>query len=113
MAAGAAAAAGGGRAFLTIGEVLTRLRADFPDVTISKIRFLEAEGLVEPERTPAGYRKFTPSDVERLRFVLSCQRDRYLPLRVIREQLDAMDRGVAPDELPDGSAVPPGPAPEP
>lgn len=82
-----------GRPYLTIGEVLGRLRAEFPDVTISKIRFLEAEGLVEPERTASGYRKFAPSDVERLRYVLGCQRDRYLPLRVIREHLEAMERG--------------------
>ena len=63
-------AAGAGRVRLNIGEVLDRLRPDFPDVTISKIRFLEAEGLVEPERTPSGYRKFSHEDVERLRYVL-------------------------------------------
>jgi DNA-binding transcriptional MerR regulator len=80
---------------MSIGEVLSHLRADFADVTISKIRFLEAEGLVEPERTPAGYRKFTPADVERLRYVLSAQRDHYLPLRVIKDHLDALDRGLA------------------
>ena len=80
---------------MSIGEVLSRLRADFADVTISKIRFLEAEGLVEPERTPAGYRKFTPADVERLRYVLAAQRDHYLPLRVIKDHLDALDRGLA------------------
>jgi DNA-binding transcriptional MerR regulator len=74
---------------LSIGAVLSRLRADFPDVTISKIRFLEAEGLVQPARTPSGYRQFTAADVERLRFVLAAQRDRYLPLKVIKEQLDA------------------------
>ena len=74
-------------AFLSIGEVLSQLRAEFPDVTISKIRFLETEGLVEPERASSGYRKFSRADVDRLRFVLSAQRDRYLPLKVIREQL--------------------------
>ena len=78
---------------LTIGEVLARLRGDFPDVTISKIRYLESEELVHPQRTPSGYRKFSGADVERLRYVLSAQRDQYLPLRVIKEHLDALDRG--------------------
>jgi DNA-binding transcriptional MerR regulator len=73
---------------LSIGEVLTRLRADFPGTTISKLRFLEAEGLVQPQRTPSGYRKYSADDLARLRFVLAAQRDKYLPLRVIREQLD-------------------------
>jgi len=77
----------------SIGEVLNLLRHEFDGVTISKLRFLEAEGLVEPLRTPAGYRKYTPAHVERLRFVLTAQRDRYLPLRVIREQLAAVERG--------------------
>lgn len=84
------------RAFLSIGEVLGQLRADFPDITISKIRFLEAEGLIEPERTSSGYRKFSREDVARLRYVLSAQRDHYLPLRVIKEHLDAIDRGLEP-----------------
>jgi DNA-binding transcriptional MerR regulator len=79
-------------ALMSIGEVLAELRAEFPDITISKLRFLEAEGLVEPRRTPAGYRKYSAADVARLRFVLAAQRDHYLPLRVIREQLT----GVAP-----------------
>jgi len=79
---------------LSIGAVLALLRADFPDVTISKIRFLEEQGLVEPDRTPSGYRKFTHADIERLRYVLSVQRDHYMPLRVIREHLDALDRGL-------------------
>lgn len=87
---------------MTIGEVLAELRADFPDVTISKIRFLEEQGLVEPDRTPAGYRKFTHADLERLRYVLAVQRDHYLPLRVIREHLDALDRGLEPSSLPAG-----------
>lgn len=73
--------------------MLAQLRPDFPDITISKIRFLESEGLVQPERTAAGYRQFSSSDVERLRAVLAAQRDHYLPLRVIKEQLDALDRG--------------------
>lgn len=84
------------RAYLSIGEVLSKLRAEFSDITISKIRFLESEGLIEPQRTPSGYRKFTNSDLERLRFVLLAQRDQYLPLRVIKENLDALDRGLTP-----------------
>jgi len=82
---------------MSIGEVLARLRADFPDITISKLRFLEAEGLVEPKRTSAGYRKYTAGDVDRLGFVLAAQRDRFLPLRVIRDQLAAFDRGESVD----------------
>jgi DNA-binding transcriptional MerR regulator len=78
---------------LTIGEVLAALRGDFPDVTISKIRYLESEELVHPQRTPSGYRKFSSADVTRLRYVLAAQRDQYLPLRVIKEHLDALDRG--------------------
>ncbi|MGH3745749.1 MAG: transcriptional regulator FtsR [Mycobacteriales bacterium] len=81
---------------MSIGEVLTALRGDFPEVTISKIRFLEAEGLVEPERTASGYRKFSRADVSRLRYVLGAQRDRYLPLRVIKDHLEQIDRGLQP-----------------
>ncbi|MEJ7727114.1 MAG: MerR family transcriptional regulator [Actinomycetes bacterium] len=77
----------------SIGEVLVQLRGDFPDVTISKIRFLESLGLVEPVRTPSNYRKFTGRDVDRLRYVLAAQRDRFLPLRRIRAELDAIERG--------------------
>jgi DNA-binding transcriptional MerR regulator len=84
------------RAYLSIGEVLTKLRSDFADITISKIRFLESEGLIDPQRTPSGYRKFTGTDLERLRYVLLAQRDQYLPLRVIKENLDALDRGLQP-----------------
>jgi DNA-binding transcriptional MerR regulator len=91
-----AAAASGRSSTMSIGQVLTALREDFPDVTISKIRFLEAEGLVEPQRAPSGYRRFTPTDLERLRYVLRAQRDHYLPLKVIREHLDAIDRGLQP-----------------
>ncbi|MDQ1289301.1 MAG: hypothetical protein QG622_2867 [Actinomycetota bacterium] len=87
---------------MSIGEVLALLRPDFPDVTISKIRFLEDQGLVDPGRTPSGYRKFTHGHVERLRYVLAVQRDHYLPLRVIREHLDALDRGLDPPALPSG-----------
>jgi DNA-binding transcriptional MerR regulator len=95
------------RSFLSIGEVLSQLRADFPDVTISKIRFLESEGLVDPERTSAGYRKFSHADVQRLRYVLTAQRDHYLPLRVIKDHLEALDRGLEPAEHPStGPRVP-------
>lgn len=82
-----------GERLMSIGTVLSQLRDEFPEVTISKIRFLEAEGLVEPRRTPSGYRKFSPGDVERLAQVLRMQRDHYLPLKVIREHLDAQARG--------------------
>jgi DNA-binding transcriptional MerR regulator len=95
-----------GHAFMSIGEVLAQLRAEFPDVTISKIRFLEAEGLVEPERTSSGYRKFSREDLARLRYVLSAQRDRYLPLRVIKDHLAAMDRGLEPAEAGGAPRVP-------
>lgn len=81
---------------LSIGDVLGLLNGDFPDVTISKIRFLEAEGLVTPQRTASGYRKFAPADVQRLRYILGLQRDQYLPLRVIKDHLDAIDRGLQP-----------------
>ena len=84
------------RAYLSIGEVLSKLRAEFSDISISKIRFLESGGLIEPQRTPSGYRKFTNADLERLRFVLLAQRDQYLPLKVIKENLDPMDRGLVP-----------------
>ncbi|MEP7092048.1 MAG: MerR family transcriptional regulator [Nocardioidaceae bacterium] len=93
------------RARLSIGEVLEQLRGDFPGLNISKIRFLEAEGLIEPERTPSGYRKFSHQDVDRLRYVLTCQREHYLPLKVIREHLDAIDRGLEPPTL-NGAAGP-------
>ncbi|MBT2369192.1 MerR family transcriptional regulator [Streptomyces sp. ISL-10] len=86
-------AAGTGDRAMSIGTVLSRLRDEFPEVTISKIRFLEAEGLVEPSRSPSGYRKFSAQDVERLALVLRMQRDHYLPLKVIREQLEALERG--------------------
>ena len=77
------------RAYVGIGEVIAQLRAEFPDISVSKIRFLEAEGLIQPARSPSGYRRFGPADVERLRYILTAQRDRYLPLRVIKDQLDA------------------------
>ncbi len=77
-----------GRSYLSIGDVLTLLRQEFPDMTISKIRFLESQGLVNPERTPSGYRKFYDHDVERLRWVLRQQREHFLPLKVIKDRLD-------------------------
>ncbi|WP_432251520.1 transcriptional regulator FtsR [Streptomyces sp. HNM1019] len=95
---------------MSIGTVLNLLRDEFPEVTISKIRFLESEGLVEPRRTPSGYRKFSQRDVERLGHILRMQRDHYLPLKVIREHLDALERGE-PLQLPAASqgARQPGP----
>jgi DNA-binding transcriptional MerR regulator len=87
---------------MSIGEVLSALRPEFPDVSISKIRFLESEGLIEPARTPSGYRKFSADDVARLRYVLAAQRDQYLPLRVIKEHLDAIDRGLEPPAVSGG-----------
>ncbi len=90
----------------TIGEVLNQLKEDFEDITISKIRFLESEGLIYPDRTESGYRIFSDDDVDRLRFILTAQRDHYLPLKVIREQLDRLDAGEAPGQGP-GPTPPP------
>jgi DNA-binding transcriptional MerR regulator len=87
------------RARLNIGEVLGQLRQDFPGISIPKIRFLEDKGLIHPERTPAGYRKFSSDDVDRLRYILTMQRDHYLPLKVIGEHLDAIDRGLEPPPI--------------
>lgn len=100
---------------MSIGEVLNELRPEFPDTTISKLRFLEAEGLVEPHRTASGYRKYSWEDVERLRYVLTAQRDRYLPLRVIREELERGADIPAPRRptlvaVPDDAAAAPGAA---
>ena len=75
------------RTHLSIGEVLALLREEFPDITISKIRFLESQGLLDPERTPSGYRKFFEEDVERLRWILRQQRENFLPLKVIKGRL--------------------------
>lgn len=84
-------------AMRSIGQVLEIVRPEFPDISISKIRYLESEGLLSPERDqPSGYRRYAPKDVERLRYVLRTQRDHYLPLRVIRENLERMDRGLEP-----------------
>lgn len=90
---------GASRARMNIGQVLDQLRSDFPTVTIPKIRFLEEKGLIKPERTPSGYRKFSADDVQRLRYVLRMQRDHYLPLKVIGEHLDAIDRGLEPPPI--------------
>lgn len=92
---------------LNIGEVLTELAGDFPQITASKIRFLEEKGLISPQRTRAGYRKYASHDVERLRFVLALQRDQYLPLKVIKDYVDAIDRGEHPDSLPGGMSLSP------
>jgi DNA-binding transcriptional MerR regulator len=87
------------RNYQSIGEVLVSLKAEFPDITISKIRFLEAEGLIAPERTPSGYRKFFEADVDKLRSILKLQRDEYLPLKVIKERLIREDDEGSPDGL--------------
>ena len=96
------------RAYFGIGEVIAQLRAEFPDISVSKIRFLEAEGLIQPARSPSGYRKFGPADVDRLRYILTAQRDRYLPLRVIKDQLDADQAEAGPltrSELLDAAGI--------
>lgn len=95
----------------SIGQALADLAAEFPDEDIkeSKLRFLESEGLVEPERTPSGYRKYSVQDMERLRYIIRAQREHYLPLKVIKEHLDAIDRGLDPPaangspQVPDGA----------
>ncbi len=90
---------------ITIGQAVADLKAEFPDADIkeSKIRHLEHEGLVEPERTPSGYRKYSVEDMERLRYIIRAQREQYLPLKVIREHLEALDRGL---ELPSAGGAP-------
>ncbi len=80
----------------SIGQVLSVLKPEFPDVSISKIRFLESEGLISPERAPSGYRRYAESDIDRLRYILDVQKNHYLPLKVIREHLDMIDRGEQP-----------------
>lgn len=99
----------GERDHLSIGEVLSLLKEEFPDVTISKIRFLESQGLLDPERTPSGYRKFYEPDVERLRWILRQQKENFLPLKVIRGRLgvDETSGPAAEDEGPDTPAVEP------
>jgi DNA-binding transcriptional MerR regulator len=97
------------RAYLGISEVLAQLRADFPDVSVSKIRFLETEGLLTPARSPAGYRRFSTADVDRLRYILAAQRDHYLPLRVIKERLARLE---APAPSSQATAQPRYPSPQ-
>lgn len=94
----------------TIGQALADLAAEFPedDIKESKLRFLESEGLIHPERTPAGYRKYSVEDMERLRYIIRAQREHYLPLKVIREHLDALDRGLEAPSLPGAPVVPQG-----
>ncbi len=94
----------------SIGQALADLTAEFPDEDIkeSKLRFLESEGLVEPERTPSGYRKYSVEDMERLRYIIRAQREHYLPLKVIKEHLDAIDRGLQPPALNGAPTVPSG-----
>ncbi len=94
------------RSHLSIGEVLSLLQGEFPDVTISKIRFLESQGLLDPERTPSGYRKFYEADIDRLRWILRQQKDHYLPLKVIKDRLgDAVPPAVASRSANNGMAV--------
>ena len=102
------------RAYLSIGEVLALLKEEFPDVTISKIRFLESQGLLDPERTPSGYRKFYDTDVERLRWILRQQREHFLPLKVIKGRLRGSSDGAeeVAIELSEEVAADTGPAPE-
>ncbi|WP_150306487.1 transcriptional regulator FtsR [Planctomonas psychrotolerans] len=107
-ASSAAASAPGPAQRLSIGQVLARLTPEFPDLTPSKLRFLEEQQLVSPARTESGYRKFSPGDVERLRLILSMQRDSYLPLKVIREYLVDLDAGRSP--VPPGAASGPRPS---
>jgi DNA-binding transcriptional MerR regulator len=96
VARDAAEARAGGTALLSIGQVLARLTPDFPDLTPSKLRFLEEQGLISPARTASGYRKFCAADLERLRVILTVQRDHYLPLKVIRGYLADLDAGCTP-----------------
>ena len=102
------------RGYLGISEVLAQLRGEFPDISVSKIRFLETEGLIAPARSPSGYRRFGTADVERLRYILSAQRDQYLPLRVIKERLARPDPTAEPGRAgparPTGPTGPAGPA---
>jgi DNA-binding transcriptional MerR regulator len=102
------------RAHLSIGEVLALLQEEFPDITISKIRFLESQGLLDPERTPSGYRKFYEPDIERLRWILRQQRENFLPLRVIKDRLQSTTPApVAPAAVAEPSPPPPAPSPSP
>src|SRR5258708_17304979 len=93
------------RASLGISEVLAELRSEFPEISVSKIRFLESEGLITPARSPSGYRRVGPADVAQLRFILTAQRDQYLPLRVIKERLDHGAAPAADGAVRSGSAL--------
>lgn len=97
-----------GKGHSSIGDVLSQLRDEFPDVTISKIRFLESQGLIDPERSPSGYRKFSGADVERLRFILREQKEHFLPLKVIKDRLAELDRSGGLPAPPDGGGAPTG-----
>jgi DNA-binding transcriptional MerR regulator len=103
-----------GGADMTIGDVLTALAKDFPELTISKIRYYERQGLLRPARSAAGYRKFSPADVARLHYILTAARDQYLPLKVIKERLEAADSApdaaLPPLEEADGTSAPEPPA---
>ncbi len=90
----------------TIGEVINNLRPEFPEITVSKVRFLETKGMVKPRRSKSGYREFTPEDVSRIRYILQQQRDHFLPLKVIKSKLNAWERGEVPADAPSGP--PPG-----
>lgn len=92
---------------MSIGEVLEHIHAEFPDVRASKVRFLEERGLMTPARSASGYRKYTQADVDRLRFILALQRDQFLPLKVIKDYLDAIDAGKRPESLPGGLRLEP------
>lgn len=92
---------------LGIGDLIRQLREEFPDLSVSKVRFLESQGLIRPQRSPSGYRKFTDQDRERLQYALRAQRDHFLPLRVIAEHLDAIERGLQPPALQDPAPRPP------
>lgn len=98
--------AGAAVAKMNIGQVHAKLREDFPTLELSKLRYFEAKGLVEPTRTPAGYRRYSTADVDRLHYALVLQRDHHLPLKIIREHLDALDRGLEPPPLSAGPQVP-------
>lgn len=86
----------------TIGDVINLLRDEFPEVTVSKVRFLETKGMVNPRRNRSGYREFTPDDVSRIRYILQQQRDHFLPLKVIKSKLNAWERGEVPPDTPRG-----------
>ncbi len=96
------------RNYMTIGDVIKTLAEEFPDVTLSKVRFLEAEGLIEPERTPSGYRRFYQEDLDKLRYILRLQRDHFVPLKVIRKRLEHFDPSETPEnEAPEAPQPPP------